>query len=84
MVVLLPAALWLGVTTTERVALIIPLFLVLIVELLNTGLEKSVDRGGLQYNELAKAAKDAGSAAVFLSLLLVAVVWAVVLLLPLL
>jgi diacylglycerol kinase (ATP) len=78
-VVLLPLALWLGGSTVERVLLAAPLFLVLIVELLNTALESAVDRLGTQFNTYAKAAKDAGSAAVFVSLLLVLFTWVMVL-----
>lgn len=74
-VILFPVALWFGESNVERVLLIAPLFLVLIVELLNTAVENVVDRWGLEYHELAKAAKDAGSAAVFLSLLLVLLSW---------
>jgi diacylglycerol kinase (ATP) len=78
-VVILPAALYIGHTGLERVALIAPLFLVLIVELLNSALEAIVDRGGLGKDRLAEMAKDMGSAAVMLSLALVLTVWILVL-----
>ena len=55
------------------------MFLVLIVELLNTAVEAAVDRISFEDHELAKRAKDIGSAAVMLSLLCTAVVWAIVL-----
>lgn len=72
---LIPAALWLGQTATERAVLIGCLFLVLMVELLNSGLEAVVDRIGDEYHKLAGRAKDMGSAAVFLSMLNVVVIW---------
>lgn len=81
--ILVPVALWLGESNTEQVLLIGPLFLVLIVELLNSAVESAVDRWGNDYNEFTKAAKDAGSAAVFISLLLVIFVWVMLLVLPL-
>ncbi len=80
--ILVPVALWLGESNTERVLLIGPLFLVLIVELLNSAVESAVDRWGNDYNEFTKAAKDAGSAAVFISLLLVVFVWVMLLVIP--
>ena len=78
-VVILPAALYIGRSGLERAALIAPLFLVLIVELLNSALEAIVDRGGLGKDRLAEMAKDMGSAAVMLSLALVLTVWILVL-----
>jgi diacylglycerol kinase (ATP) len=79
-VVLAPLALWLGRTGVERALLIGPLLLVLIVELLNTGIEAIVDRFGDELHELSGWAKDAGSAAVMLSLINVVVIWVLVLL----
>lgn len=73
---LAPCALWLGTTWTERSLLIGTVFLVLIVELLNSGIEAVVDRVSFDLHELSKRAKDYGSAAVLLSLLLCAGVWA--------
>ena len=73
--VMIPAAFWLG-TSWEQVALLAAtVTLVLIVELLNTGIEAAIDRIGPEWHELSKKAKDMGSAAVFLALLLCAVVW---------
>jgi diacylglycerol kinase (ATP) len=76
--VLLSVALLLDVSRVERVLLIGTLLLVLIVELLNTGIEAVVDLVSPQYSELAGKAKDAASAAVLLSLVLTAYVWGAV------
>lgn len=78
-VVVIPLGLWLGRNGIERVLLIAPMFVVLIVELLNSAVEATVDRIGLERHELSGLAKDIGSAAVLLSLLLLAVVWILVL-----
>ena len=72
---LLPAAFWLGKTWVEMALLAGTLILVLIVELLNTGIEAAIDRIGPQWHELSKRAKDTGSGAVLLSLLLCAGTW---------
>jgi diacylglycerol kinase (ATP) len=74
-VVLIPAAFWVGQTAVERSLLIGSCLLVLIVELLNSGVEAVVDRVGDEHHDLAGRAKDLGSAAVFVSLALVLVVW---------
>jgi len=73
--VLLPAGLWLGRGGLEKAVLCGSVFLVLIVELLNSGIESVVDRVGSEHHPLSGRAKDLGSAAVFLSLLNMAVVW---------
>ena len=78
--VLLPLAFWLGQTPLDRVLLIAPCVMVLLVELLNSALEAVVDLYSPDQHPLAAAAKDMGSAAVFLSLLMVPVVWLLVLL----
>ncbi|MCC7121541.1 MAG: diacylglycerol kinase [Gammaproteobacteria bacterium] len=75
---LLPAAWWLARDVPEFALLVATLLLVLVVELLNSGLETLVDRVGMEHHELSGRAKDLGSAAVLLSLVLVAVVWAAV------
>ena len=75
-----PMGLWLGHNGVERALLVAPVFLVLIVELLNSAIEAAVDRIGPERHELAGLAKDIGSAAVFLSLVLCAVLWVLVLL----
>ena len=75
---LTPLALWLGQTALQRVLLIACLLLVLIVELLNSAGEAAIDRFGDEHHELSRRAKDLGSAAVFLSLGLVLLVWSTV------
>ncbi len=77
-VVLLPFAIILPITPMERVVLIATLLLVLIVELLNSAIEAIVDRVSLENHELSKRAKDLGSAAVFLSLTIVAIAWGLI------
>jgi diacylglycerol kinase (ATP) len=74
-VVLLPLALWLGHGWVETALLMGTVMLVLIVELLNSGIEAAIDRVSLELHELSKRAKDLASAAVFLSLVLCAGVW---------
>lgn len=77
-VVLTPIALWLGQTVFERAALITVLLLVLVVELLNSAIEAAVDRHGDEHHELSGRAKDLGSAAVFVALVIVALVWSAI------
>ena len=77
-VVLVPAAFWLGRTAVERSLLIGSCLIVLIVELLNTGIENVVDRFGEERHRLSGQAKDMGSAAVFVSLVLTLVVWSLI------
>ena len=76
---LVPAALLLPVAGAGRALMVASVLLVLIVELLNSAVEAAVDRISLENHQLAKRAKDIGSAAVFLSLINVVVVWALVL-----
>lgn len=78
-VVVIPLGLWLGRSGLERAMLIAPMFLVMIVELVNSAIETTVDRIGLERHPLSGLAKDIGSAAVLMSLLLLAVVWILVL-----
>jgi diacylglycerol kinase (ATP) len=73
---LLPAAFWLGRDWTQVSLLAGSVLLVLIVELLNSGIEAVVDRVSYEWHELSKRAKDFGSAAVMLALLLCAGIWA--------
>jgi diacylglycerol kinase (ATP) len=75
MAVLAPLALWLGETGVERALLVGCLILVLIVELLNSAIEATVDRISFENHRLAKRAKDIGAAAVMLSLVNAGVVW---------
>jgi len=78
-IVLIPIALVLNIGGTGKALMIASVLLVLIVELLNSAIEAAVDRISLDQHRLAKRAKDIGSAAVFLSLVNVAAVWALVL-----
>lgn len=78
--VLAPLGIWLGESSVERVLLVGSLFLVLLVELINSAIEAVVDRGGSEFHELAGRAKDIGSASVFMALLFVLFVWAMLLL----
>lgn len=74
-IVLLPLAFWLGRDWVQVALLAGSVMLVLIVELLNTGIETVVDRIGPEWHDLSKRAKDMGSAAVLLSLLLALGIW---------
>lgn len=76
--ILAPVALWLGQTVFERAALLGVLLVVLIVELLNTAVEAAIDRHGDELHELSGRGKDLASAAVFVSLVLVLLVWGAV------
>ncbi len=79
-VILAPLGVWLGQSGIERALLVGSLFIVLIVELLNSAIETTVDRIGRKRHKLAGRAKDMASAAVLLSIILVIVVWALILL----
>ena len=79
LVVLVPAAFWVATDNLQLLMLLGVILVVLIVELLNTGIEIVVDRIGLEFNELSGRAKDVGSAAVLMSLLLFLLVWGVIL-----
>jgi diacylglycerol kinase (ATP) len=74
-VLLLPAAFWVGRSWVEVALLTGSVLLVMIVELLNTCIESAIDRVGPEWNKLSKRAKDMGSAAVFLSLVLCGGIW---------
>ena len=78
-VIAIPAALLLPVTPLGKVLMIASIFLLLIVELLNSALEAAVDHTSLERHPLAKRAKDIASAAVFISIVNVVVVWGLVL-----
>ncbi len=75
MLVLMPGAFWLGRTPMEITILISSCMFVLIMELLNSAIEAAVDRHGPEHHELSGRAKDLSAAAVFLSLVLLAMVW---------
>ncbi|ABV37247.1 diacylglycerol kinase [Shewanella sediminis HAW-EB3] len=78
-IIMLPIALLVDITTVERLFLILTLFIVLIVELLNSAIEAVVDRIGHEIHPLSGQAKDVASAAVFMSLALCGITWAVIL-----
>ena len=73
--IMFPFTVFLDVSTLERIALIGVLALVLIVELLNSAVEATIDRIGVERHELSGRAKDLGSAAVFIALTMVVFVW---------
>lgn len=76
--VMLPGAFWVGRNAVERSLLIGTCLLVLVTELLNTAVEAAVDRVGTDHHRLSGRAKDVGSAAVLVSLLLMFIVWALI------
>ena len=77
-IVLVPLAIWLGQSNLERLLLVASWMLVMIVEILNTAVEATVDRISDERHRLSGEAKDLGSAAVFLTLMLAALVWGTV------
>jgi len=74
-IVLVPLAVWLGRTWVEVALLAGSVVVVMIVELLNTAVEAAIDRIGPEWHDLSKRAKDMGSAAVLLALLLAGGIW---------
>ena len=78
-VVLMPLAIYLGQTAIEQALMIGSILLIIIVELLNSSVEATVDRISIKRHKLAKRAKDIGSAAVFFSLVNATVVWFLIL-----
>ena len=76
--IMIPAGLWIGDTAVDQLFLIGSVLFVLIVELLNTAVERAIDRISFEKHELSKEAKDMGSAAVFLSLVLCGLTWAII------
>ena len=77
--VTLPAAWWIADTLIESLLLSFTIALVLIVELLNSAIEATVDREGMKYHNLSKQAKDIGSAAVFVAIILATMTWLLIL-----
>jgi diacylglycerol kinase (ATP) len=75
LLVVIPAAFWLGRTAIERALLIGSWLLVIVVELINSAIESVVDRIGSDFHDLSGRAKDLGSAAVFCSILLTGTIW---------
>lgn len=78
-VILIPVALYYGQTSIEQTLMISSLLLIIIVELLNSSIEATVDRISVKHHKLAKRAKDIGSAAVFFSLINAAAIWFLIL-----
>jgi diacylglycerol kinase (ATP) len=77
--ILVPLAIYLPVTPIEKILLIASVILVLVIELLNSSVEAAIDRISFEVHDLSKRAKDFGSAAVMLALLLCALTWAIIL-----
>ena len=77
--ILLPLALWLAENGIERILLIGSIFLILIVELINSSVEAAIDRISAKPHPLSKQAKDLGSAAVFMTVLLALFTWLLIL-----
>jgi diacylglycerol kinase (ATP) len=78
-VILIPTGIWLGHTGVERAMLVAPILLVLVVELLNSAIEATIDRIGAERHALSGLAKDLGSAAVFLAFLMLGISWILIL-----
>ena len=78
-IILIPLAIYLGQTAIEQALMIASILLIIIVELLNSSLEATVDRISVKRHKLSKRAKDIGSAAVFFSLVNAAVIWFLIL-----
>ncbi len=78
LVILTPVSLFLPVSTIEHLLLVLALLLVVLVEMLNTAIEATVDRISLDRHPLAGLAKDLGSAAVLLSILMMLLTWVVI------
>lgn len=77
-IILIPTAFWLAQTHVELILLISSVFWVLMAELANSSVEAVVDRTGSEHHDLSGRAKDIGSALVFVSLVLLVVVWGIV------
>lgn len=74
-----PAALYLGGSLIERAALIAPVFVVLIVELLNSAIETAIDRIGAERHPLSRRAKDLAAAAALMSVAMAIAIWTIIL-----
>ncbi|HSX52065.1 MAG TPA: diacylglycerol kinase [Cellvibrio sp.] len=77
-IVLIPTAFWLAQSHIELILLISSVFWVLMAELANSSVEAVVDRTGSERHELSGRAKDIGSALVFVSLVLLAIIWGII------
>jgi diacylglycerol kinase (ATP) len=82
--ILAPLGIWLGPTPAEKALLVSSLLLVLVVELINSAIEAAIDRHSLDHHPLSGRAKDLGSAAVFVAIINVIVVWLVIVVMPVL
>ena len=80
--VLIPLGLYLGETRVEKTLLVASVILLPLVEILNSAIEAVVDRFGAEHHELSGRAKDMGSAAVMLAIILLASVWGIILFFP--
>ena len=78
-IILIPLAIYLGQTAIEQALMISSILLIIIVELLNSSVEATVDRISVKRHKLSKRAKDIGSAAVFFSLVNASVIWFLIL-----
>ena len=78
-VVVIPAGLWWGTNGVEKFLLVAPMLLILVVELLNSAVEAAIDRIGSERHPLSGLAKDLGSAAVFVSFVMLAAAWGLIL-----
>ena len=79
-VILIPIAFWLGQNAFQIGLLLLPIFIVLITELLNSAIESAINRISEEQHILSKQAKDIASAAVFISLMLFVLIWGLVIL----
>ncbi len=75
---MVPAAFWIGDTNVEQIVLLGSVVLVLITEMLNTAIERAIDRISTERHELSKEAKDMGSAAVFMALVFCGFAWVMI------
>ena len=75
-IIVVPAGIFMGKTGIQRAILILSYLIIPLVELLNTAVEATVDRVGMEKHELSGRAKDLGSASVFLSICIAVIVWA--------
>jgi diacylglycerol kinase (ATP) len=75
LIICTPIALFLNISVLEKVALICSIIMVLVVELLNSSVEAAIDRISFEHHDLSKRAKDFGSAAVMLALLVAVLIW---------
>jgi diacylglycerol kinase (ATP) len=73
--ILIPLAFWLGGNWVETALLAGSMVMVMVVELLNTAVETAIDRIGPEWHDLSKRAKDMGSAAVLMSIVVCAAIW---------